>query len=208
MEKLTRQEAKKLGVSKCFGSVCEQHPELEGFRWVSGSCVACAKNALNANRNKNRERTSAQRQKDYKKLLQSEVNVEKKKLRGKVYYEKTKALLYAKKQSWLLNNPGKCGLYASRHRQNHPEAKNADTAKRRSDKLKRTPVWLSKDELWLIREALIASVAPTSTVLGSYAVFNFVGGLTLGASNSIYVGQSTYTAAQDKIHWSAEGGIF
>jgi hypothetical protein len=153
MEKLTRQEAKKLGVSKCFGSVCEQHPELEGFRWVSGSCVACAKNALNANRNKNRERTSAQRQKDYKKLLQSEVNVEKKKLRGKVYYEKTKALLYAKKQSWLLNNPGKCGLYASRHRQNHPDAKNADTAKRRSDKLKRTPVWLSKDELWLIREA-------------------------------------------------------
>jgi hypothetical protein len=153
MEKLTRKEAKELGAPKYFGSVCGKHPELDGLRRVSGACVACAKTALNENRGKNKERTSAQRQKDYKKLLQSEVNVEKKKLRGKTYYEKTKELLYAKTQSWLLNNPGKRGFYASRHRQNHPDAKNADTAKRRSDKLKRTPTWLSKDELWLIREA-------------------------------------------------------
>lgn len=153
MEKLTRQAAKALGLPTCFGSVCGKHPELEGLRRVSGACVDCAKNTLNANRNKNKERTSAQRQKDYKKLIQNETNVEKKKLRASVYYEKTKDLLYAKTQRWLVQNPEKRGVYAGQHRQKHPDAKNADTAKRRSDKLKRTPVWLSKDELWLIREA-------------------------------------------------------
>lgn len=153
MEKLTRQEAKKLGESKCFGSVCGKHPELEGFRWVYGACVACAKNNLNVNRAKNKERTAEQRQKDYKKLIQNETNVEKKKLRGKVYYEKTKELLYVKTRIWRLQNPEKISVYATRNRHKHPDAKNADTAKRRADKLQRTPRWLSKDELWLIREA-------------------------------------------------------
>lgn len=155
MEKLTRQEAKKLGVSKCFGSVCNKHLELNGFRWVSGACVACAKNTLNANRAKNKERTAAQRQKDYKKLIQNETNVEKKKLRSKSYYEKTKDVQYAKTQKWLSQNPGKHSVYAARNRQKHPGAKNADTAKSRAGKLKRTPVWLSKDDLWLIKEAYI-----------------------------------------------------
>jgi hypothetical protein len=153
MEKLTRQAAKAQGLPTCFGSVCVKHPELEGLRRVSGACVDCAKNTLNANRNKNKERTSSQRKKDYQKLVQNEDNVEKKKLRGKTYYEKTKDVLYAKTQAWLLQNPEKRSVYANRHRQKHPDAKNASTAKRRSDKLKRTPVWLSKDELWLIREA-------------------------------------------------------
>ena len=153
MEKLTRQEAKKLGVSKCFGSVCDKHPELDGFRLVSGACVTCAKNSLNANRAKNKERTAAQRHKDYKKLIQNETNVEKKKLRGKAYYEKTKESLYVKTRMWRLQNPEKNSVYATRNRQKHPDAKNADTAKRRADKLQRTPWWLSKDELWLIREA-------------------------------------------------------
>ena len=37
--------------------------------------------------------------------------------------------------------------------ENHPDAKNADTAKRRSAKLLRTPRWLTKDHLWMIRQA-------------------------------------------------------
>lgn len=34
--KHTRQEAKALGLPTCYGSVCDKHPELDGFRRVSG----------------------------------------------------------------------------------------------------------------------------------------------------------------------------
>jgi len=60
----------------------------------------------------------------------------------------------------------------------------------------------------LIREGLLAATSPTATVLGAYVTFNFQGGLMLGTASSIYVGQSTYTSASDKLHWSSEGGDF
>lgn len=60
----------------------------------------------------------------------------------------------------------------------------------------------------IIREALLAATTPSATVLGAVTTFNFTGGLLLGTNSSIYVGQSTYAGAQDRCHWSAEGGDF
>jgi hypothetical protein len=60
----------------------------------------------------------------------------------------------------------------------------------------------------LIREGLIVTTTPSATVLGGYVIFNFSGGLLLGTASSIYVGQSTYNSAVDKVHYSCMGGDF
>ena len=69
MIKHARQEAKALGLPTCYGSACTKHPELEGFRRVSGACVECAKEALRVNRAANPKRTKAQYCKDRLNLM-------------------------------------------------------------------------------------------------------------------------------------------
>jgi hypothetical protein len=151
--RLTRQQAKQLKQPLCYGSVCKKHAELEGLRRVSGSCVTCAKETLNKYRQVNKERTAAQRKKDYVKLVSNPENLNKKRARDAVYAKNNRVRVYQKQRAWLAENPEKPALYAANHRAKHPDAKNADTAKRRSAKLLRTPRWLTKDHLWMIRQA-------------------------------------------------------
>lgn len=61
----------------------------------------------------------------------------------------------------------------------------------------------------LYREALLASAAPSATVLGSTTTFNFVGGLLMAPSTELWVSQSNYSSATtDRVCWIAEGGDF
>ena len=67
---------------------------------------------------------------------------------------------------------------------------------------------LNNNVLYLYREAVIPAATPGTAVIGSNITFNFNGGLCLGTQSQIWVGQSTYADADDRISWTAEGGDF
>lgn len=60
----------------------------------------------------------------------------------------------------------------------------------------------------LLREQLIAAVTPSGTVLGGVSTFTFSGGIGIGSTNEIWVGQSTGDATNNQGHWTCEGGYF
>jgi hypothetical protein len=66
----TRQEAKALGLPRCYGSVCAKHPELEGERRISGACLACSRDHVNSSRAKNPEKTRQHRIKSQEKTAE------------------------------------------------------------------------------------------------------------------------------------------
>ena len=153
MIKHTRQEARALGLPTCYGSACKKHPELEGLRRVSGACVECAKINLRKSRASDPERTRAQYKKDAVKLRENQAYVERKREADKAYRKKNKARYRATIVEWSKQNPEKVKLYAKRVRQTNKGRVNADTAQRRYAKLKRTPMWLTRDDRWMIQEA-------------------------------------------------------
>ena len=153
MVKHTRQEAKALGLPTCYGSACSKHPELEGLRRVSGACVECARLALRQSRKSNPERTKAQHKKDYDKARKNPVLVQQKRDKDKVYRTVNKELFRAGIAEWSRRNTEKVKLYAQRTKQNNKGRVNSDTARRRYAKLKRTPVWLTADDHWMIQQA-------------------------------------------------------
>ena len=71
----------------------------------------------------------------------------------KAWREKNKEKIYADNQKWRLANKDKQKEYARKSRINNSARVNAANSKRRTDKLNRTPKWLTKDDLWLIKEA-------------------------------------------------------
>lgn len=148
-----RQEALALGYNKCYGSPCSKHPELEGLRRVSGACVQCARDCLNKSRKNNPEKVKENALRQYKKQRQNPVLVAKKQELDRQYRKNNSKVVYVKVKEWLAAHPGKTKEYATRHRLNHPGAKNSDTAKRRAAKLQRTPKWLTQDDLWMLQEA-------------------------------------------------------
>lgn len=56
---------------------------------------------------------------------------------------------------WRRNNPNHAGAKAAKRKwkQDNPAKVRADTVKRRTAKMKRTPPWLTTEELWLIEQA-------------------------------------------------------
>jgi hypothetical protein len=153
MIKHTRQEAKALGLSTCHGSACAKHPELEGFRRVSGACVECAKETLRANRVANPERTRAQQHKDYRKLIQNPAFVVKKQTQDTAYRTANKLQCRAAIEAWNARNPEKVKAYAKKTKALNSGRTLAHTVKRRLAKINRTPAWLTPDDHWLIEQA-------------------------------------------------------
>jgi hypothetical protein len=153
MKRHTRQEAKRLGISTCYGSACVKHPELDGFRRVSGACVECAKITLNKSRLNNPERTRTQKKKDTLKLM-AKPGYREKKNEGSVKYRKAnKDKCRATIAAWSARNPDKVKTYAKKTKTVNSGNINALTVKRRLAKLHRTPKWVGSEEQWLIKQA-------------------------------------------------------
>jgi hypothetical protein len=153
MKRLNRQEAKQLGINKCHGSACAKHPELEGFRWVSGACVECAKEHIRKGRKANLERTKAQQKVYEAKAKLNPINVEKKRLRDVAYRKANKEQIRATQAAWNARYPEKVAVHKQTAKGKYKVQKNIDTAMRRASMKQRTPLWLTEDDHWMIEQA-------------------------------------------------------
>jgi hypothetical protein len=193
MTRYTRQEAKQLGLPTCYGSVCEKHPELEGLRRVSGACVECAKENLRKSRASDPERTKAQRQKDQSKLMTKPEQVQKKRARDVRYRASNRERCTETIKAWSARNPEKVREYARktrlknaearkaagiRYRLENPEKRKQTTRnwrqnnkplvaatqqRRHAAELRRTPVWLTDDDHWMMQQAYEIAALRTRT---------------------------------------------
>jgi hypothetical protein len=157
MIKYTRQEAKALGLPKCYGSVCTKHPEADGARFVSGSCVTCAVERNNKYRAADPEKTHQHRLRSQAKTAEKrriDGEAKAKKLEAdRLYRLANKEKFRASVLAWSAKNPEKVKLYAARTKAKNKGAVNARTVARRLAKIKRTPAWLTEDDHWLIEQA-------------------------------------------------------
>lgn len=60
-----------------------------------------------------------------------------------------------KQREWRAKNPQHAGAQAAKrvYKQNNVGKVNADTAKRRTAKMQRTPAWLTADDFWILEQA-------------------------------------------------------
>lgn len=71
----------------------------------------------------------------------------------KAWRDNNRELRNEKNKEWRRANPDKQKEYARKSRINNLARVYAANNKRRADKLDRTPKWITKDDLWLIKEA-------------------------------------------------------
>lgn len=152
-QRLSRQEAKAVGASRCFGSVCQKHPEWEGERYVSGACVECARAQLQESRRRNPERVKAHAKKSGARIKQDPAAAARKKQRDARYAKEhaEKGLEYVKARR--RKNPEVFREYVKKCKQKNPAPVRANTAKRRAARMLRTPAWLTADDHWIMQEA-------------------------------------------------------
>jgi hypothetical protein len=86
-------------------------------------------------------------------LKYGKLTEEEKKVNQKAWREANKEKIYQNGLAWKKANPDKVAITAKKSRQKHMPRVIASVNKRRADKLQRTPKWLTKDDLWLIKEA-------------------------------------------------------
>ena len=151
--KPTRQDALRLGLSRCYGSVCKLHPELEGQRYVSGACVLCSHEASQKRRKANPEKTKAHAAKSNAKQKANPEAAAKKRASDTAYRIANKEKVTAKIKEWRSKNIELVREYTKKCKAKNSYVVVANTAKRRNGKDKRTPAWLTKDDHWMMREA-------------------------------------------------------
>jgi hypothetical protein len=71
----------------------------------------------------------------------------------KEWRQENKNKINAVSQKWRKENPEAVKAMRKRAREKNAGRVNSANAKRHAEKLKRTPSWLTKDDLWLIKEA-------------------------------------------------------
>jgi hypothetical protein len=81
----------------------------------------------------------------------------------KEWVRKNKANVKAKQQEWINNNRDKVQAWNKKSKKNHRARVYADNAKRRAEQLKRTPSWLTEDDLWVIKEFYNIAVLRSKT---------------------------------------------
>jgi hypothetical protein len=153
MKKLTRQEAKAAGVSRCFGSVCLKHPHREGERYVSGSCVLCASESIKLSRKNNPERAKAHQEKDRLRIKNTPELKAKKNAHDASYRRKNKEKCTATIRQWRERNREISNAYVRKSKAKNPAVVLASTIKRRLAKINRTPMWLTPDDFWAMEQA-------------------------------------------------------
>ena len=78
---------------------------------------------------------------------------EQKEAKRKAWADANKDKIYKTGLAWKRANPERVAETAKKSRIKHSARVNANVNKRRADKLKRTPKWLTKDDFWMIKEA-------------------------------------------------------
>ena len=153
MKKLTRQEAKAAGLPRCFGSMCSNHPELDGERYVSGGCVACVAKNLKLGRKANPERTKAHKAKARLRIANTPELKAKKNASDAAYRRANKEKCTATIRQWREKNRALSNSYVRKAKAKNPSIVLANTVKRRLVKIHRTPIWLTPDDHWMIEQA-------------------------------------------------------
>lgn len=119
----------------------------------SGSCIECRRLTEKSRYYKDPQKTKA------KVKLKYYANADTIRAKRRAAYEKNreveKAVAKIRSAEWRLKNPQHEGskIAKARYKAENPAKVNADTAKRRVAKLKRSPAWLTQDDLWLIEQA-------------------------------------------------------
>ena len=145
---LTRQEAVQQGLPRYVGKVCAAHPELNGERYTSSyGCILCALEAVKKYQSKNfdvvRVRNKQYRERNPEKIKQiyqdwRAANVDHDAQRKVKYRAANLAKVTESYRRYYKANYAK--MLAKRNKQH-------------ADKLRRTPVWLTADDLWIIEQA-------------------------------------------------------
>lgn len=153
MTRRNRQQAKALGLSKCYGSLCEKHPDLDGYRWVSGSCVECAKEHTRNSRKASPERVREHAKKSWERIKTNPELLAKKLASDAAYRKRNKAKVRAGEYAWREKNPERVAIHKQTAKGKYKVQKNANTALRRASIRMRTPKWLSADDFWVFEQA-------------------------------------------------------
>jgi hypothetical protein len=144
----TRIEALQNGATRYRGKACAKHPELGGERYVASfGCITCVLEAVKKNQRKNLDLVHA-RNRQYRASNTEKISQWHKDWRIKnAEYDATRKAAYRTKNITKVKS-----AYKRYYEENYPRML-AKNNKRHADKLKRTPAWLTLDDLWMIEQA-------------------------------------------------------
>jgi len=126
-----------------------------------GTCIECRRLTEIIRYQKNPQKTKERTAKKY------QANAETIRAKRKTSYvlncATEKAIAKIRSAEWRLKNPNHIGTKEAkaRYKIENPGKVLADTVKRRSQKMQRTPAWLTKDDFWMIEQAYELAVLRT-----------------------------------------------
>ena len=145
---MTQHEARLAGQTRYFGAVCIKHPNAQGERGTAGgACIKCSLEAVQRYHAKHPDRRKAQSAKDNNK------NPAQRSAAHKLWREANATHDADRKQQYRIANLEKVkAVYKQYYEANYARML-AKRNKQHADKLKRTPAWLTADDLWMIEQA-------------------------------------------------------